>query len=209
MDKTDKNVKYSEINELLKDIEATLETSVLNSGNIKINSEFGIRNSELFGDRFYFGVDWGFYPDPWTYVKCCYLPRERKLYIIDEASAYKKSNRETADILLREKKLTRDDMLVCDSSEPKSVTDYVNFGLYAIGAEKGSGSVAYSMRWLQSLNEIVIDAQKCPNAAKEFSEYEYERDSNGEVISGYPDKNNHFIDAVRYATNLLWRREPN
>ena len=158
-------------------------------------------------ERFYFGVDWGFYPDPWVFVKCCYIAKERRLYIIDEALAYKQSNHATAEILLKEKRLTKDDMILCDCSEPKSVTDYVNCGLYARGAEKGAGSVGYSMKWLQGLNEIVIDLQKCPNAAKEFMEYEYERDAAGEVISGYPDRNNHFIDAVRYATNLLWRRE--
>ena len=162
-----------------------------------------IRESE----RYYFGVDWGYFPDPWAYVKCCYIKKERSLYIIDEAIAYKKSNRETAEILLKDKNLTKDDMIICDSSEPKSVTDYMSFGLYARGAEKGGGSVGYSMRWLQGLNGIIIDAHKCPNAAKEFSEYEYERDADGEIISGYPDKNNHFIDATRYATNLLWRRE--
>ena len=158
-------------------------------------------------DMFYFGVDWGFYPDPWAYVKCCYTAKERRLYIIDEAQAYKKSNHATAEILLKEKNLTRDDMIICDSSEPKSVTDYISCGLYARGAEKGPGSVTYSMKWLQGLNEIIIDKDKCPNAAKEFLEYEYEKDADGEVISGYPDRNNHFIDAVRYATNLLWRRE--
>jgi len=156
--------------------------------------------------RFYYGVDWGFYPDPWAFVKCCYIPKDRRLYIIDEASAYKKSNHATAEILIKDKKLANEDMIICDSSEPKSITDYISCGLYARGAEKGSGSVAYSMKWLQGLNEIVIDAQKCPNAAREFLDYEYEKDSDGEIISGYPDRNNHFIDAVRYATNLLWRR---
>jgi PBSX family phage terminase large subunit len=157
-------------------------------------------------DRFYHGADWGFYPDPWAYVKCCYDPVGHRLYIIDEACAYKKTNQETAGILLREKNLTKDDMIICDSSEPKSVADYIDVGLYARGAEKGAGSVSYSMRWLAGLSAIIIDAEKCPRTAKEFSEYEYERDKDGEVISGYPDKNNHFIDAVRYAANLLWRR---
>jgi len=158
-------------------------------------------------ERFYFGVDWGFYPDPWAFVKCCYYKKERALYIVDEAMAYRKSNRETFEILSKEKFLTKDDLIICDSSEPKSITDYMSFGLYARGAEKNSGSVKYSMKWLQGLGKIVVDTQKCPNAAKEFSEYEYEKGADGEIISGYPDQNNHFIDAVRYATNLLWRRE--
>ncbi|MCL2096999.1 MAG: phage terminase large subunit [Oscillospiraceae bacterium] len=158
-------------------------------------------------DRFYYGVDWGFYPDIWAYVKCCYAAKDRTLYITDEAGEYKKSNKETSDILINQKKLTKNDMIICDSSEPKSIGDYISAGLYARAAEKGAGSVSYSMRWLQGLNKIIIDAKKCPKTAREFSEYEYEKDANGEIITGYPDKNNHFIDAARYAANLLWRRQ--
>ena len=191
--------------------------------------QFDIEDQKIIREfeRFYYGVDWGYYPDPWAFVKCCYSPKDRSLYIIDEASAYKKTNRETADILIGEKELTKDDMIICDSSEPKSIADYANCGLYARGAEKGavsskmsgggnSSGVAYSMKWLQGLRNIIIDKNKCPNTAREFLEYEYERahsignkngnDDDNEIISGYPDKNNHFIDAVRYATNLLWRR---
>lgn len=62
------------------------------------------------------------------------------------------------------------------------------------------------MKWLQSLKAIVIDSKRCPETYKEFMEYEYERTKDGEVISGYPDKDNHSIDAVRYATSQIWRR---
>jgi phage terminase large subunit len=62
------------------------------------------------------------------------------------------------------------------------------------------------MKWLQSLVEIVIDPVRCPNHAEEFLNYELEQDKNGDFISQYPDKNNHFIDATRYRTNLIWRR---
>ena len=63
------------------------------------------------------------------------------------------------------------------------------------------------MKWLQSLKRIVIDPVRCPHAAREFRTYEYERTPDGEVISGYPDKDNHSIDAVRYAMNPIWRRK--
>ena len=49
------------------------------------------------------------------------------------------------------------------------------------------------------LKKIVIDPERCPNVTREFSEYELERDTDGEFKSVYPDKNNHTIDAVRYA----------
>ena len=71
---------------------------------------------------------------------------------------------------------------------------------------KGPGSVEMGMKWLCSLREIIIDNRRCPETAKEFLNYEYERDRNGDVISGYPDENNHSIDAVRYALERVIRK---
>jgi len=142
-------------------------------------------------ERFYYGVDFGWFPDPFAYVKCAYNHNQRILYILDEQVEYKKNNRDTAALLLNEKKLTRDDLIICDSAEPKSIADYREYKLYAIGAEKSAGSLNYSMKWLQGLTKIVIDA-KCVHTGKEFLEYEYERTRDNELISGYPDKNNHY-----------------
>ena len=150
-------------------------------------------------DRIYMGVDWGWFPDPWTWNKMYYNPSQNKLYIYDEARENKKSNKDTYEILVNEKGVTPADKITCDSAEKKSIQDYKNYGLSARGARKGPGSVDYSMKWLVSLNEIVIDNIRCPYTATEFLEYEYERTKDGEVISGYPDKENHHIDAVRYA----------
>lgn len=157
-------------------------------------------------DRIYRGVDWGWYPDPFAYIACCYNPARLTLYIFDEYRCNKKSNRETADILIKEHKVPYSDTIICDSAENKSIEDYRSYGLSARGAEKGPGSVEYSMKWLQSLKEIIIDNKRCPETAKEFLEYEYERDREGNVITGYPDKNNHSIDAIRYALNNIWKR---
>ena len=151
------------------------------------------------------GVDWGWYPDPFAYVRCAYLAAQHTLYIYDEFRCNKKGNNETAEEL-KKRGVTANDMIICDSAENKSVADYRAFGLLARGAEKGPGSVDYSMKWLQSLKAIVIDSKRCPETYNEFVEYEYERTKDGEIISGYPDKNNHSIDAVRYATSQIWRR---
>lgn len=157
-------------------------------------------------DRVLNGVDWGYYPDPWAFNRMHYDAARRTLYIFDELTAYKKGNRETADMLLNDKKLTREDRITADSAEPKSVSDYLKFGLKCYGAIKGPGSVEYSMKWLQSLVKIVIDPKRCPDTYNEFIEYEYERTKDGEIISGYPDMNNHHIDAVRYATETVWKK---
>ena len=70
---------------------------------------------------------------------------------------------------------------------------------WIIGAKKGPGSVDHGIKWLQDLNEIIIDPRYCPNTAREFSSYELERDKNGNFKGSYPDKNNHSIDATRYS----------
>lgn len=156
-------------------------------------------------DRIYCGVDWGWYPDPFAFTKMTYIASQHRLIIFDEYRCNRQSNEQTANAL-KEKGITANDLIICDSAEMKSIGDYRAFGLLARPAEKGPGSVDYSMKWLQSLNEIVIDNRRCPETAKEFLDYEYERDKEGNVISGYPDKNNHSIDSVRYATNMIWKR---
>ena len=156
-------------------------------------------------DRVLNGVDWGYYPDPWAFNRMQYDAARRILYIFDELHANKKGNKETAEMLL-EHGITREDRITADSAEPKSVADYQKFGLRCFGAVKGPGSVDYSMKWLQSLVKIVIDPVRCPNTYKEFTSYEYERTKDGEIMSGYPDADNHHIDAVRYATEQVWKR---
>lgn len=156
-------------------------------------------------DRILQGVDWGYYPDPWAWNKMHYDAARLTLYIFDELRLYKASNKDTYDALV-EKAVTPADLIIADSAEPKSIGDYRDYGLSCRGAEKGPESVKYSMKWLQSLKAIVIDPQRCPETAEEFLEYELEQDKDGDFISEYPDRNNHHIDAVRYATNLIWRR---
>lgn len=150
-------------------------------------------------------MDWGWYPDPWAFNRVQYDASRRTLYIFDEATKWRMANQDTAKIVLQ--RIGYDETVTCDSAEEKSVSDYKAMGIRARSAEKGPGSVAYSMKWLQGLYKIVIDSDRCPDTAKEFSEYEYERDKKtGEVLQGYPDAANHHIDAVRYATNRIWKR---
>ena len=154
-------------------------------------------------DKIYQGVDWGWYPDPYAFIRIYYDAARETVYFISEIRENKKTNSYTAGLI---KGRGYDDYTItCDSAEPKSVSDYRDEGLPARGAEKGPGSVEYSMKWLQG-KKLVMDPRRTPEACKEFTEYEYERDKDGNVISGYPDKNNHFIDATRYATEPIWKR---
>lgn len=151
------------------------------------------------------GVDWGYFPDKYAFERVHYAAAQHTLYIWDEYTSNKESNRQTADKLL-EKGITPNDLITCDSAEPKSVGDYRAFGFCARPAEKGPDSRSYSYKWLQSLREIVIDNRRCPVAAQEFLGKEYERDRDGNIVSGYPDGDDHAIDAIRYATERKWRK---
>lgn len=154
-------------------------------------------------DRIYQGVDWGWFPDPYAFARIYYDHARETIYFLDEIGENKKSNDWTAAEI---KKRGYDDYVItCDSAENKSVNDYRDAGLPARGAIKGPGSIEYSMKWLQK-RKLVFDPARTPKALKEFKKYEYERDKDGNIISGYPDKDNHFIDACRYATEEMWRR---
>lgn len=157
-------------------------------------------------DRVTCGLDWGYFPDPASFGRMHYDAARMILYIFDEYRAHKNKNRKLYNNLVELHGLTPQDLVIADSAEPKSIADLREYGATIRGAEKGPGSVDYSMKWLQSLNAIIIDDRRAPHHAEEFLSYELEQDKQGEFISAYPDKNNHAIDDVRYGTNLIWRR---
>lgn len=157
-------------------------------------------------DRIYNGQDWGWYPDPNRFVKMHYQANRKELYIFGEISANKASNEKWAELMEKSGLVTKDELITADSSEQKSIGYFRGLGYAMRRAKKGPGSVEEGMKWLLSLNSIIIDPKRCGCTAEEFVNYEYMRNKDGEVISGYPDKDNHSIDAVRYATEMLWRR---
>ena len=154
-------------------------------------------------DRIYQGVDFGWYPDIFAFKRLYVDEARKKVYHIAEITGNKMSNAETAQKIIDAN--FNDYVITCDSAEPKSINDYRDKGLPARGAVKGAGSVEYGMKFLQGYTHV-IDPQRTPITYKEFTEYEYERDKDGNVISGYPDKNNHTIDATRYALESLYNK---
>lgn len=163
------------------------------------------------------GIDWGWFPDPFAFVKVAVDISRRNIYIFAEYRCNKMSNKQVYDKLYSELRcygnmpmMRPDEIVTADSAEPKSISDFKSYGGYGCRpAKKGPDSIVYSMKWLQSLNHIYIDPKRCPETYKEFIEYEYDRDKEDEIISGYPDANNHSIDACRYALERYWSRRGN
>ena len=158
-------------------------------------------------DNIYMGIDWGWYPDPFHWSKSHYDAARRTLYVFDEYRTNKTPNAQTWMNLKLLKGVREDDLITADSAEQKSVSDYRDYGSNCRAAIKGPDSVRYGVKWLQSLRRIVIDPVRCPATAQEFTTYEYDRTLSGEIISGYPDRNNHSIDSIRYALERVWRRK--
>lgn len=140
------------------------------------------------------GLDFGFSIDPTTYMVTSKVGN--KLYIFREFYAVGAKFDKIAYEIHRRNKLKR--MVIADSAEPRSIAELRDRGIKIQGAKKGQGSVEHGIKWLQDLDEIVIDPKTCPNAAREFAAYEYERDRHGNFKASYPDVDNHTIDAVRY-----------
>lgn len=148
-------------------------------------------------DRISRGLDWGYASDPLHYTVNHYDKTRRRLYIFFELHKVGMSNRKAAGLIKKENKNNKP--VICDSAEPKSIAEIRSYGINAIGAKKGPDSVEYGIKWLQDLEEIVIDPVRCPETFKEFNNYELEPDGDDGFKARFPDKNNHSIDAVRYS----------
>lgn len=157
-------------------------------------------------ERIYQGQDWGWYPDPKAFIRAAYIHNTETIYLLDELGGCKIRNSKMAEDI---KEKGYDDYEIrCGADEQESIVDFRDAGLPARQANVGPGSVKYTFEWLQC-RTIVIDPARTPRAYKEIIEYEHEVDSNGEVIADYPDHNNHYIDALRYATSPLSMRRGN
>lgn len=179
-----------------------LGTSIFEFLDIRTITDEEINNME----RIYQGQDWGWYPDPKAFIRCYYNHNTEKVYLLDELGGCKIRNAEMARQI--SEKGYDDYTINCGADEQESIVDFRDAGLPARQANVGPGSVRYTFEWLQC-RELVIDPQRTPRAYKEIINYEHEVDVNGEIIPDYPDHDNHWIDALRYATSSLSMRRGN
>lgn len=157
-------------------------------------------------ERIYQGQDWGWEPDPKAFIRCSYSHSTETIMILDEMGGTCIRTKDMAQQILD--KGYDDYEIRCGVDEMEHINDYKDMGLPARPAIVTPGSVRRTHEWLQC-RKIVIDPARTPRAYKEFTEYEHDTDKNGEVIDSYPDRNNHYIDALRYATSPLSMRRGN
>ena len=157
---------------------------------------------DSFGN-YYYGQDWGFYPDPNRLVGMSYDANLRTLYIFREEDGLRMNSEMWASRIID---LKGTYTIIADNNERKTIMDMKSYGFNMREATKGPNSVHMGMKWLAGLNKIIIDPVRCPKTFKEFINYEYDKDKEGNAITSYPDFDNHSIAAVRYAMERVSRQ---
>lgn len=163
------------------------------------NVEIRIITDEEIGlfDNIREGIDWGYAADPFCFVQCNYSKKLKKIFVFNEIFEYGLLNAAAMEQIAKIHSPYAE--IVADSEDPKSIGEFWDAGFPICGAKKGQGSRGFGFKFLQGLEKIVIDPVRCPNVKREFTMCEFEKMRDGSVRNEYPDKNDHTIDAIRYA----------
>lgn len=154
------------------------------------------------------GVDFGWFPDPWRFVRCEWQPARRRLVVFEERSRNKTTPRDTGSIIKAslERFGEAGELVSCDDAGVTDINVYRReCGLNARPAGKG-GLRRASYQWLAGLREIAVDRDRCPLTWEELALCEFAKDRQGNWIDDYNDGNDHSIDAIRYAVMAEVRR---
>ena len=154
----------------------------------------------------YIGIDFGFAQDPtaclrvWIHDDCVWIDHEagRVGLELDDTVPY--LEKRIPDI--------RKYPSYADNARPESISHLKGKGLIRIKAvEKGKGSVEDGIEFIKSFKKVIIHT-RCKQTAYEFREYSYKKDRlTDEVLPIVVDKDNHYIDALRYALEKIMKRK--
>lgn len=147
-------------------------------------------------DRLFFGADFGFARDPSTLVRSFIF--DNKLFIDHEAYGVGVEIDELPQ-LYRSVPGSDQWPIKGDSARPETISYLRRHGYNIDGAEKWPDSIEEGINFIKSFDKVVIDP-RCKHTADEFRLYSYKTDRlTDEVLPVILDKNNHTIDALRYA----------
>ena len=171
------------------------------------------------GTVFRFGADWGFSVDPsvllrmWLDGRTLYIDREAyrvgcetedlpKLFAGREGALPGEEWTPALEAAYPGIEGAKKWPITADSARPETISAMNRRGFRVLPARKGSGSINEGIEWLQSY-DIVIDPQ-CTHAEYEFTSFAFKIDPlTNQVLPVLDDKDNHLIDAARYATEGL------
>jgi len=156
----------------------------------------GIADNTEWQYRHFFGLDYGYTNDPTAFVCFAVNPVAREIFIYDEHYETKMLNSQIAEMI--KKKGYAKERIRADCAEPKSNEDLRRMGIGRImPSQKGKDSIINGITRLQEYKIIVHPA--CRHTIAELSAYCWKKDKAENGLNEPEDKNNHLMDALRYA----------
>lgn len=148
-------------------------------------------------DNIYNGIDFGV-TDPNAFIRVHVNEGQKQIFVFNE---YKQSNT-LIDELAEElnNRISKDEFIVGDPQGAQAILELNNRGITVIPAKKGPNSINDGISWLKEY-EIIIDIH-CQEFKNEIQSYHWQEDKLGNALPKPVDKDNHLIDALRYATEL-------
>ena len=147
---------------------------------------------------FYYGADWGFANDPTALVRC--FIKEQCLYI-DYESGSVGVEFEELPALFEKVPESRKWEIRADCARPETISYMLRQGFRTIACPKWKGSVEDGIEYIRSFRKIYVHP-RCKHTYEEFKFYSYKQDKNtGDILPVVLDKDNHYMDALRYALN--------
>jgi len=144
-----------------------------------------------------FGADWGFAQDPTVLIRAHLSPNGRALYVDYEAWAIGCETINLPDLFMSVPESEKWPC-VADSSRPETISHMRKHGFkHMYPSVKGPGSVEHGIDFLRGL-ELVVHP-RCVHVIDELARYSHKVDEADRVLPGFVDKDNHTIDALRYA----------
>jgi len=142
-----------------------------------------------------YGLDFGYSNDPTSIVAIYYYNGG---YILDEV-CYQKglSNKQIVDIIKNQPSA----LIMADSAEPKSIDEIKLYGVNILPCIKGQGSVNQGIQYVQ--DQRISITQRSVNGIKEYRNYMWDTDRDGNILNKPIDLWNHFLDSVRYGFDGL------
>lgn len=152
-----------------------------------------------------FGLDYGYSNDPTAFIAAAVNPADKLLYIYDEHYEMRLLNNQIAGMILS--KGYGKERIRADCAEPKSNDELRMHGIYRITpAVKGADSIRKGIDTIQQYKIFVHPS--CQNTIAELSSYIWAKNNDGTGKDKPVDKNNHLMDALRYAMDDVKYFEP-
>ena len=148
------------------------------------------------------GLDFGYSSDPSAFLQFNVNLKKKQIVVFDEFGATELTNEMLANEL--KKRIEPYALIKADAAEPKSIAELNNLGINAIPVQKGPDSVLHGIKWLKGF-EIIVDP-KCKGLIEELGLYRWKVDKLDNPLNIPEDKNNHYIDALRYGSDDLYLR---